>query len=682
MSAPDNDKTFLGRGTVSVDAEDNLNPFADSSSQTTDERNTDRFQPGDIIDNIYVVERKLGQGGMGQVYLARHRNLNSLYAVKVLDCNHDEALWQRFTNEARLIARLNHPNIVKVHNMGVHQETMPYYAMDYIEGRTLADLLKTEGRLSIKHSLQIFIQVCRCLSFAHSHDIVHRDIKPANIMLTGDNYGPGCIKVLDFGLAKFTADISSQELTRTGEIFGSPSYMSPEQALGSKTDARSDIYSTTVSLYETLTGVLPFSGKTSIETLLNVQEEAAPTLRTASGGQAYPQDLEAVICHGLEKKPRARYQTMEQFGADLEALAADRPAELARKAKDIALQHAVSKTPVPKPIQKADNAHFSTAAALLAVLLLLGLLATIAIIGGQGNWRKASATAAIANFHQKSQVHFGPVSQTFRQSSSQGRLFLFRNCPDIGYIVEISRGSRILSADKSGRLYLPPGSIAYLSPSEALIGSPDQLSRFRDGDMDGLILDTSKPITECLKVAAHWPHLKYLEIMDAPLGMADLQIIASFKNLETLRLNTINMDPVQVAALPILPNLDSVEVSRCSNAGPIIERLTSSSKLTDLVLDSSRLDHSLVKKIARLRGIRSLSLQQTGIDDEDIKTLRGLHSLNVLTLRSNPDITSKALRDLAAIHTRALKVSHIGWSPQDISALQKLRPFVDPDPIR
>lgn len=337
--------------------------------------------PGTKIDGTYLIERKIGQGGMGTVYLARHIGLQSDYAIKILDCREtDTTLWQRFKNEARAIAKLNHPNIVKIHNMGVHEQALPYYAMDFIGGETLSQKLQKQGKLTVEESLLVFIQVCSCLDFAHNHEIIHRDIKPANIMITEDQQ----VKLLDFGLAKFTGSLASQALTATGEVFGSPSYMSPEQALGKKVDERSDIYSTAVALFETLTGVLPFSSKNYVQTMLKVQNESPPSLSTASSGAIFPSDLEAVINCALRKDPAQRYQHIDQMGEDLRLLLKGRPPKHLHQAAAVSPQQPENESPPSwrqTPPASSVAADKGRTIAILAGLLFLTLAFLLASIG-------------------------------------------------------------------------------------------------------------------------------------------------------------------------------------------------------------------------------------------------------------------------------------------------------------
>jgi eukaryotic-like serine/threonine-protein kinase len=192
------------------------------------------LQAGDTVGGTYCILSHLGRGGMGHVYEVEHIMLRQTYALKILTSEKpSETGWRRFQTEARSIAKLDHPNIVKVHNLGIHNEKMPYYVMDLLEGETLSASIRRLGRINPDDAIDMFIAICDGLSYAHSRGIVHRDIKPSNIMLIlqKNRVVP---KLVDFGLVKLVAGgalAPSQQLTASGEVFGSPLYMSPEQRL-------------------------------------------------------------------------------------------------------------------------------------------------------------------------------------------------------------------------------------------------------------------------------------------------------------------------------------------------------------------------------------------------------------------------------------------------------------------
>ncbi len=184
-----------------------------------------------ILDRFRVIEL-LGSGGMGSVYKVQHLHLNKMYALKCIKKNDiSDVDWRRFEVEAKAANRLDHPNLVKVHDSGLLPEGLPYFVMDLVEGNTLSDSMKNRGMMPLAQALKIFVQVGFAISYAHQKGIIHRDLKPSNIMIASGTEGTltNAVKVVDFGLAKITgADgFNQQTLTRTGEIFGSPLYMSP-----------------------------------------------------------------------------------------------------------------------------------------------------------------------------------------------------------------------------------------------------------------------------------------------------------------------------------------------------------------------------------------------------------------------------------------------------------------------
>ena len=277
-----------------------------------------------IIDGTYRVLDFLGEGGMGVVYKVEHSQLNKILALKILKTNQlSEAVWQRFRNEAQAIARLEHRNIVKIYDMNQTDGGRPYYTMDFLTGESLADLLKGTKTLSLSQALHIFRQVCSGLAYAHSRGIIHRDIKPANIMLLGKATAePLQVKIVDFGIAKLVDDDGHtiQGVTRPGEVFGSPLYMSPEQCTGSKLDGRSDMYSVAVTMFKALTGITPFRGRTAIETTMMHQSDAPPLLNSVSPDLQYPAKLERIIDKMLSKSPEQRYQSLAEVENELQKI--------------------------------------------------------------------------------------------------------------------------------------------------------------------------------------------------------------------------------------------------------------------------------------------------------------------------------------------------------------------------
>ncbi len=223
-----------------------------------------------------------------------------------------------------MAASLKHPNLVEVHDFGVTEEHHPYLLMDLVDGQSLAQLLKKQGTLSVVRTVSLSVQVAFGLLYAHENKVVHRDIKPGNIMLlhADEITTEGSIRIVDFGIAKLVQSDEGQiqELTKTGEIFGSPLYMSPEQCKGDTVDARSDIYSLGCVMFECLTGSPPFWGDSAMSTMLKRLSEEPPTLKEGSLGKEFPSLMEKIVRRCLEVDPDNRYQTMKDLIQDLTLL--------------------------------------------------------------------------------------------------------------------------------------------------------------------------------------------------------------------------------------------------------------------------------------------------------------------------------------------------------------------------
>ncbi|HEY9870406.1 MAG TPA: tetratricopeptide repeat protein [Candidatus Obscuribacterales bacterium] len=276
---------------------------------------------GTFLAGQYEITALVGIGGMSAVYKARDRYLDRVVAIKLLHSHlaaHPASL-RRFEHEAKAVSHLVHPNIVSVFGYGISPRGEPYLIMDYLAGTSLAGLLREKHRLPPARALELFLPVCDALALAHKKGILHRDIKPSNIMLITDEQGSELVKLVDFGLAKLLpgADIEAPRLTQTGEIFGSPLYMSPEQVMGHTLDARSDIYSLGCVMYEVLSGEPPFVGDNIMETMYRrVSEEAPPLAREL----AIPRELETAVLVALSREPGQRYRSMDELKQDLELI--------------------------------------------------------------------------------------------------------------------------------------------------------------------------------------------------------------------------------------------------------------------------------------------------------------------------------------------------------------------------
>src|SRR5437764_4077768 len=263
---------------------------------------------GTVFDGRYKIVRKLGAGGMADVYLAEDQELGRRVAIKILNDRHaaDDQFIERFRREAKNAAGLSHPNIVSIYDRGEAEGTY-YIAMEYLEGRTLKELIVTKGPTPIHVAIDYTRQMLAALGFAHRNGIVHRDIKPHNVVVGPD----GRLKVTDFGIARS----GTSQMTEAGSIIGTAQYLSPEQARGTPVDQRSDLYSVGILLYELLTGTVPFTGDTPVE--IAMKHLSAVPEPPSHERSEIPRDLDYVVLRALAKNPHDRYESAEEMDADL-----------------------------------------------------------------------------------------------------------------------------------------------------------------------------------------------------------------------------------------------------------------------------------------------------------------------------------------------------------------------------
>jgi len=276
---------------------------------------------GQTLANKYHVLEEIGQGGMSIVYKGRHEFMDREVAIKMLQSQllNDQTSVKRFQREATAVAALQHPNVISVYECDFYMG-QPYLVMEYLIGESLTDLIKRDNHISFDRVIQIFIKVTGALEHAHQQGVLHRDLKSSNVMLVESEGKQEIVKVVDFGIAKImpSSGKQSQNLTQTGEIFGSPIYMSPEQCQGLQLDARSDIYSTGVMMYEALTGQPPLMGDTIVDTMQMHVHNIAPSFGEMRPDLFIPPVLEEIVFRALEKRPENRFPSMGEYREALE----------------------------------------------------------------------------------------------------------------------------------------------------------------------------------------------------------------------------------------------------------------------------------------------------------------------------------------------------------------------------
>jgi hypothetical protein len=279
---------------------------------------------GQVVADRYHVIKKLGEGGMGQVYLAEHVKMGRRSAIKVMNPSmvHDPDAVARFNREAANASRITHPNVCAVYDFGETPDGVIYLAMEFVEGEPLTTLIEREGALPLARATAIFKQTADALQAAHDLGIVHRDLKPDNIMVARNRDGADLVKVVDFGIAKAVGgDEAGQKVTKTGLVVGTPEFMSPEQLSGDKVDGRSDLYSLALTYFRMLTGELPFQADSVQEMMVKRLTDDPATLAATRPDLSFPDGLQQVLDAALARTPAERYQSVAKFADDVVAVA-------------------------------------------------------------------------------------------------------------------------------------------------------------------------------------------------------------------------------------------------------------------------------------------------------------------------------------------------------------------------
>jgi serine/threonine-protein kinase len=393
---------------------------------------------GRVLGARYEVGEVLGYGGMAEVHHGLDTRLGREVAIKMLraDLARDATFQMRFSREAQNAAALNHPAIVAVYDTGEERgtlgEALPYIVMEFVNGRTLKEVLTAEGPLQPRRALEISADICAALEFSHRHGIIHRDIKPGNVMLTRT----GQVKVMDFGIARALASGAST-MTQTSAVIGTAQYLSPEQARGEQVDARSDVYATGCVVYELLTGRPPFVGDNPVSVAYqHVREDAKPP---STVNRDVTPDVDAIVLKALAKNPLNRYQSAAEMRADLLRAAAGRPVMATPIMRDAPT--AIVNTP-PRvgpygsrpttPARVGNQQRRRTSTWVMVTLTVLGLAALIAL--GTGlyltnrtqntmvpNLVGRNVTDAAALLHQK-QLTLGTQTQVHNTTCTLGNV--------------------------------------------------------------------------------------------------------------------------------------------------------------------------------------------------------------------------------------------------------------------
>ncbi|MBP9811330.1 serine/threonine protein kinase [bacterium] len=656
----------------------------DSSRDLLSDHSSDHssvYSTGDIVDGSYRLLSLLGRGGMGVVFRCQHLILGKEYALKLLSADKlSPESWMRFQSEAKALARLHHPGAVSIHNMGIDKERFPYYVMDLLLGESLSQMIKRKHRLPLKQALNIFIQLADALDAAHHQGIIHRDIKPSNIMVYEENQIEK-VKIVDFGIARLSSRSSnntlgntftSQNQTVTGAVFGTPSYMSPEQGLGQSVDHRSDIYSLGCTLFEALTGIPPLRGANSMETMIMHQTEEAPSVNSVYPDGNFPDSIEAVIAKMLCKDTSQRYQNMKQVSHDLSRV---------REGKSVV--HSLEKTASPRDDRNRarededNDSDFAVgkivgmgrqriliaacAVALVAVIICFATyIVTRAPITPVAT---TSATAAAVTIPAIVGTEPGDLSVHTTVQSFAARAFGETAAADavprsLGYIrvglkpLQKARVSNDVPNSEKVFLFLHCG----------WANLPEVCNKFGKDNVSGLEVITNKP-ERIINIVRSWTGLEHLSFFHitrglrgrskSPLLKVHLVMLERLTTLRSLGLSgefAVNR-PEPGASLSSKP-IDGADVAK----------LKLLSTLRALSLDAIPNARPLFSEVSKHSNLKELFLTDLAISNNDLKLLVPAKNIETLYLFRCPGLTDKAYTYLCQMKGLKRLYTDIEWS--------------------
>jgi len=574
---------------------------------------------------------------MGTVYLVEEIDSKIRYALKtILISSASEKNLKRFEMETKATKLLNHPSLVQIYDYGLINENQPYFVMDYCDGKDLSEILKTTGALSVERALDVFIVICNALAYAHTQGVVHRDLKPSNIMLCGSE-----VKVLDFGIAKVFLDGTEYNtITQTGEIFGSPQYMSPEQCLGKVVDRRSDIYSLGCMFFEALTGGPPFTGETSLAVMLKHQSETPLTLKEAMFGAEFSADLEKIVSSMLAKNPAHRYPDLLRVADDLKHV---------QKGEDLeSLQPEREKA---KPLNKG-------------ILVITVLAIALVLVTAQFLMRPQEKdlkvhTAIDSSKHLPSpeamrQMTVAPKEfySVLKPGNSKVRDFHFPQTSfgDFGY-------------GDDPKKYIPMrGSHASVKiPFRIHVElDPKAISGFRNDEVEQLTLKGIVVDDKSTDPIRNWRELTLIDMDDTEITDYALANMKGLSKLNTLAVNDTHVTGNGLLNLP-LARLTLLALNRVRDAKLILPRLRHSKVKIMLNMVGDDLNDEDLKLLAQIPQVAVLDIRQNRYSDKGIEYLVGLKQVEHLSIDGS-NITPRCARKLKNLILKSLTVEHSKWT--------------------
>ncbi|MBX9939224.1 MAG: serine/threonine protein kinase [Candidatus Obscuribacterales bacterium] len=661
------------------------------------QRKTQDLPEGTIIGGAFQIAKPIGRGGMGTVYEVNHLALGRKCALKILSPELvNEVNWKRFQKEAKAIAGLSHPSLVHIYDLGIHNNRLPFYAMDLLKGEDLETRILKKGPLNLIDTVKLVLKLLDGIAYAHKHGIIHRDLKPANILLTNEANGETSVKILDFGIAKLAGlddESDDQHMTSTGEIFGSPFYMSPEQCMGETVDTRSDIYSIGCTLYEMLTGQVPLDGGSPLDTVMLHLEELPKSLSEKSG-RNFPKSIETVVARSMAKLPQDRYQSAQEMAEDLKRILAGKDlsqtsyASAARSKEPNRLpKNKKTKKDQDGPDKTESSGPWILAATVLISMVLMTVTA-LSLLPKEGKDSKSdennSSTPSNNQNTKRPESSRDQLSPSFQSnllmpdSTELADSNIDTSFPTTPTIPTVSYKNESESKESTELVFDFPAKFSigtlnyavqpslYKFPQEAALydkavqellsipltargrisvekGIPlaftsnsfessfAMLTGFQPNDLFQLTLANVNISNADLKPLTKLKGLRGLVLRNVVLNDSQLEALDQLTNLRLLALDETTVATQSVGQLKILNNLSELKVSTDENFPELLVKLKEAKNLTNLTLTGPITAEGL-ELVKDLNKLRRLQLDSALLKSQHLETLGSLKNVEELTL--------------------------------------------------
>lgn len=674
------------------------------------------LRPGATIDDTYIVTGYLGSGSFGEVYKVRQRSTEKEYALKYLPgVDITGNALARIQNEIKGFAKLTHPNIVQVDSVGLHEGAVPYIVMDLVLGETLSDWIRLDGTLSLIDALDVFIACADALHFAHQKGLIHKNFSPANVMIMG---GKGStsqrVRVMDFAITRPKTQANSALQQRQQDY--QACYMSPEQCLQTRVDARSDIYALGICLFEALTGAPPLHGQTTLETMTMHQEVLPPALSDRQSNQRFPQALEDLMEQLLAKLPDNRLQSMVEVSHILSTIR--KKAQPLRQEPGTLDGHRI-RPPVRKDKGKSSVKPIKMVAALTSGLLIGGTLTGLLLQSrGLLPWQKKekivvrpihsedldtrltkppepveaeykepdkiTEASFFAGKKQKAGIEY--YEFRFPAKQSGGTLsfvdtFDTSNFSANGGTTDASTTSdgsaRIRQVQAQGLTMVPAGAKLTYKPSSYAVDNPDYLLGFRASDISGLDLSDQKTDIKpfCQRALSKFTLLQVLNLAGTSADDSYIALLnTKAKKLQELALAKSKVTTSGISKLTLLPSLNRLSISDAGKGTKaVIALLSKADNLNDLVLSDMPVKQDQIKQLCKIATLVGLTLDNTETTLKDLEPILTHPYFVKIKLRNCPLEPLGTVRLLVKMQgLTEIELANKAWDDKTVKVIAQL----------